>query len=116
MAMQLFCFPLIIIALSILPVSSANANPPNSYVVGTTWHCNNGYRRIGYQCQMRDIPANSFVHGSNWTCKNGYKRIGNQCQKMNVTANTSAGEPKLDCKTGYTRQADSCIKLTFLEK
>ena len=27
-------------------------------------------------------PANSYVYGSNWYCNEGYKKIGNECQKM----------------------------------
>ena len=78
-------------ALSVLLVSSANANPPNSHAVGTTWYCKSGYKRVGYQCQRRDKPNNSFITGSSWNCKNGYKRVGNQCQKMVVSAEVPLG-------------------------
>ena len=32
--------------------------------------------------QMKGQPANSYVYGSNWYCNEGYKKKGNRCASI----------------------------------
>ena len=57
-------------------------NPPNSYISGSNWYCNIGYKRNGQKCDKVIKPENSYYSGSNWYCNIGYKRNGNECTKM----------------------------------
>ena len=58
--------------------------PANSWVHGSNWYCNDGFKKSGNKCVsifagMASQPANSWVHSSNWYCNDGFKKSGNKC-------------------------------------
>ena len=95
--------------LSMIAVSS-NAQPENSYQVGSTWYCNSGYKRSGDQCVKFKVPENAWVQGSQWYCNSGYKRSGDQCVKLKVPANAWVQGSQWYCNSGYKRSGDQCVK------
>jgi hypothetical protein len=60
--------------------------PANAYVLGDKWYCNNGFRKVGNQCNRINVPANAYVLGDKWYCNNGFRKVGNQCNRINVPA------------------------------
>ncbi len=97
----------LILSIGFQGVGSAQipGQPANSYVMGSSWYCVNGYEKVGSQClsifrNMGGQPANSYVMGSSWYCVNGYEKVGSQCrsifarsQQAASSSNSSAGQP-----------------------
>jgi len=56
--------------------------PANSWVSGSQWFCNDGYRKVGESCEKVNAPANAWVTGSNWFCNDGYRKVGESCESI----------------------------------
>ena len=56
--------------------TSLNAQniPENAWASGTTWYCNDGYKKKENQCIKFIVPANAWVSGSSWYCNEGYSK------------------------------------------
>lgn len=86
-------------------------NPPNSYVYGSTWYCNSGYKKAGDECQKIYNPPNSYIYGSSWYCNSGYKKIENSCEKIENPPNSYVWGSNWYCNSGYKKVGDSCDKI-----
>lgn len=87
--------------------------PSNSYISGSDWYCNSGYKTIfdnsfnKVSCTKVVAPANAYVSGGDWYCNTGYKTIYNNsfdkvsCQKVIAPANAYVSGSDWYCKTGY---------------
>ncbi len=85
--------------------------PPNAWVSGSAWYCNEGYRKVGDSCEKLNVPANAWVSGSAWYCNEGYRKVGDSCEKLNVPANAWVSGSAWYCNEGYRKVGDSCEKL-----
>ena len=83
--------------------------PANAYASGTSWKCNNGYKKSGDRCIKKTvIPTNAHASGSSWVCNTGYKKAGSRCNKIYVPKNASLSGSSWKCNTGYTKIGTSC--------
>ncbi len=56
--------------------------PPNAHAFGSSWLCNQGYKKRGDGCVKIDVPPNAHAYGSSWLCNQGYKKRGDGCTTM----------------------------------
>ncbi len=87
--------------------------PANSYVSGSSWYCNTGYRTIfdnSYNktgCEKVIAPINAYVSGSDWYCNTGYRTIYDNsfqktsCQQVVAPANAYISGSDWYCSSGY---------------
>ena len=61
------------------PSANRSGSPANSWVSGSVWYCNDGYRKVGDKCEKLNVPANAWVSGSVWYCNDGYRKAGDTC-------------------------------------
>lgn len=85
--------------------------PANSYISGSNWYCNNGYKKIGNQCEKVQNPLNSYVSGASWYCNNGYKKVGTSCEKIINPINSYVSGSSWYCNNGYKKVAEQCVKV-----
>ncbi len=85
--------------------------PSNAWVSGSNWYCNDGFKKVGDQCEALRVPVNAWVSGSNWYCNDGYKKVGNSCEKLNVPRNARVSGSNWYCNDGYKKVGNSCEKL-----
>lgn len=83
--------------------------PANSWVYGSTWYCNDGYKQVGNSCEKVLAPANSWVYGSNWYCNDGYRQNGNTCEKVVAPANSWVYGSNWYCDDGYKQVGNKCV-------
>lgn len=88
--------------------SPRSAIPANSTLSGTTWYCNNGYRKVGETCELVRAPVNATVSGSTWYCNNGYRKIGETCDLVRAPANASVSGSTWYCNNGYRKVGETC--------
>jgi peptidoglycan hydrolase-like protein with peptidoglycan-binding domain len=88
--------------------TSQSQMPANSWVSGSTWYCNDGYRKIGDRCEAFKVPANSWVSGSTWYCNDGYRKIGDRCEAFKIPANSWVSGSTWYCNDGYRKIGDRC--------
>lgn len=96
------------------PSASGSTRPPvpeNSWVSGSNWYCNNGYRKVGGKCEALNIPVNAWVSGSNWYCNSGYQKVGDRCERFNVPQNAWVSGSNWYCNDGYRKVGDKCEML-----
>lgn len=95
------------------PSSSANRSgpPANSWVSGSNWYCNEGFKKVGDQCEALAVPANAFVSGSNWYCKEGFQKVGNECEALVVPRNAFVSGSNWYCKEGFRKVGNQCEAL-----
>ncbi len=77
-------FGIFLAAIPLVASTQMPRQPPNSWVHGINWYCNDGFEKSGNSCVsifagMPRQPPNSWVHGSNWYCNDGFKKSGNSC-------------------------------------
>ena len=76
--------------------------PPNTYVLGSNWYCNDGYKKVGNSCELVVCGANQFRSGTSCYCNSGYQVVNGQCEKVVCVANAYVGyDNKCYCKDGY---------------
>ena len=99
--------------LSAPPSPSANrsGSPANSFVSGSNWYCNEGFKKVGNQCEALAVPDNAFVSGSNWYCKEGFRKIGNECEALVVPRNAFVSGSNWYCKDGFRKVGNQCEAL-----
>jgi len=99
--------------LSAPPLPSANRSgpPANSWVSGSNWYCNEGFKKVGNQCEALAVPANAFVSGSNWYCKEGFRKVGNECEALVVPQNAFVSGSNWYCKEGFRKVGNQCEAL-----
>ncbi len=95
------------------PSPSANRSgpPANSFVSGSNWYCNEGFKKVGNQCEAVAVPDNAFVSGSNWYCKEGFRKIGNECEALVVPRNAFVSGSNWYCKEGFRKVGIQCEAL-----
>lgn len=89
----------------------ALAVPDNAFVSGSNWYCKEGFRKIGNECEALAVPRNAFVSGSNWYCKEGFRKVGSQCEALTVPANAFVSGSNWYCKEGFRRAGDRCMSV-----
>ena len=57
------------------PSAQRSGPPANSWVSGSNWYCNDGYKKVGNSCEKLNVPRNAWVSGSNWYCNDGFKKV-----------------------------------------
>jgi hypothetical protein len=90
-------------------VAPPKNRPANSYVLGSSWYCNDGYKKVGNTCEKVKNPANSYVLGPNWYCNDGYKKVGSACEKVKNPPNSYVLGPNWYCNDGYKKEGSSCV-------
>jgi hypothetical protein len=85
--------------------------PANAYVLGDKWYCNNGFRKVGNQCNRINVPANAYVLGDKWYCNNGFRKVGNQCNRINVPAKSYVLGDKWYCNNGFRKVGKQCNRI-----
>ena len=85
--------------------------PPNSFVYGSDWYCNKGYRKVGGSCEEVKAPPNSFVYGSDWYCNKGYRKVGGSCEEVKAPPNSFVYGSDWYCNKGFVKTADECKPL-----
>ena len=86
--------------------------PRNAWVSGSNWYCNDGFRKAGDQCEALNVPANAWVSGSNWYCNDGYRKVGERCEKLNVPRNAWVSGSNWYCNDGFRKVGDQCVALS----
>ena len=85
--------------------------PANAWVSGSTWYCNEGYRKVGDSCEKLKVPVNAWVSGSTWYCNEGYRRVGDTCEKLKVPANAWVSGSTWYCNDGFKRVGENCVSI-----
>lgn len=100
-------------SLSFPPSPNANRSgpPANSWVSGSNWYCNEGFKKVGNQCEALTVPDNAFVSGSNWYCKEGFRKVGNECEALVVPRNAFVSGSNWYCKEGFRKVENQCEAL-----
>lgn len=93
------------------PSVQRSGPPANSWVSGSNWYCNNGYKKVGNSCEKLNVPRNAWVSGSNWYCNDGFKKVGDQCEALNVPANAWISGSNWYCNDGYRKVGERCERL-----
>ena len=103
--------------LSVPPSSSAQrvGPPANSWVSGSSWYCNDGYKKVGNSCEKLVVPRNAWISGSNWYCNDGFRKIGDQCVALNVPDNAWVSGSNWYCNDGFRKAGDQCVALNVPE-
>ncbi|MEO3691353.1 peptidoglycan-binding domain-containing protein [Roseateles sp. DJS-2-20] len=86
--------------------------PRNAWVSGSNWYCNDGFRKVGDQCVALNVPDNAWVSGSNWYCNDGYRKAGDRCERLNVPRNAWVSGSNWYCNDGFRKVGDQCVALT----
>jgi hypothetical protein len=89
--------------------------PENAWVSGSAWYCNDGYRRQGDRCVAFAVPDNAWVSGSSWYCNDGYRRDGDRCVRFNVPENAWVSGGSWYCNDGFRRQGNECVRFAVPE-
>jgi len=82
--------------------------PPNSFVSGSQWYCNQGFRKVGNTCEQVQAPANSFISGSEWYCNQGFRKAGGSCEKVQSPPNSFISGAEWYCNQGFRKVGSSC--------
>jgi len=102
--------------------STSVSAPANSYVSGTSWYCNSGYKTIfdnsfnKIRCEKVLAPTNAYISGSDWYCISGYKTIYSNsfqktsCQQVVAPANAYVSGSDWYCITGYKTIYDNSFQ------
>lgn len=85
--------------------------PPNAWVSGSNWYCNDGFQKVENQCVALDVPDNAWVSGSNWYCNDGYRKVGDRCERLNVPRNAWVSGANWYCNDGYRKVGDACVSV-----
>ena len=93
------------------PSAQRSGPPANSWVSGSNWYCNDGYKKVGNSCEKLNVPRNAWVYGSNWYCNDGFKKVGDQCEALNVPANAWVSGSNWYCNDGYRKVGERCERL-----
>ncbi|WP_204275105.1 peptidoglycan-binding domain-containing protein, partial [Stenotrophomonas maltophilia] len=93
------------------PSANRSARPANSWVSGSNWYCNDGYKKVGNSCEKLAVPRNAWVSGSNWYCNDGFRKVGDQCIALNVPDNAWVSGSNWYCNDGYRKVGDRCERL-----
>ncbi|MGU5617574.1 peptidoglycan-binding domain-containing protein, partial [Aeromonas caviae] len=93
------------------PSAQRSGPPANSWVSGSNWYCNDGYKKVGNSCEKLNVPRNAWVYGSNWYCNDGFKKVGDQCEALNVPANAWVYGSNWYCNDGFKKVGDQCEAL-----
>ncbi len=93
------------------PSAQGSGPPANSWVSGSNWYCNDGYRKVGNNCEKLSVPRNAWVSGSNWYCNDGFRKAGDECEALNVPANAWVSGSNWYCNDGYRKVGERCEKL-----
>ena len=93
------------------PSAQRSGPPANSWVSGSNWYCNDGYKKVGNSCEKLNVPRNAWVSGSNWYCNDGFKKVGDQCEALNVPANAWVSGSNWYCNDGYRKVGERCERL-----
>ena len=93
------------------PSANRSARPANSWVSGSNWYCNDGYKKVGNSCEKLAVPRNAWVSGSNWYCNDGFRKAGDQCIALNVPDNAWVSGSNWYCNDGYRKVGDRCERL-----
>nr|WP_253941013.1 peptidoglycan-binding protein [Pseudomonas aeruginosa] len=93
------------------PSVQRSGPPANSWVSGSNWYCNDGYKKVGNSCEKLNVPRNAWVSGSNWYCNDGFKKVGDQCEALNVPANAWVSGSNWYCNDGYRKVGERCERL-----
>jgi hypothetical protein len=94
-----------------LPSANRSGPPANSFVSGSNWYCNEGFKKVGNQCEALAVPDNAFVSGSNWYCKEGFRKVGNECEALVVPRNAFVSGSNWYCKEGFRKVGNQCEAL-----
>ena len=97
--MKLFFF--IFIFLTALP-ARAESVPANARVSGSTWYCNEGFKKQNNQCLKFTVPQNARVSGSTWYCNDGFKKQGNSCTELSTEEYATLLEERAKTKASMT--------------
>ena len=90
------------------PSVQRSGPPTNSWVSGSNWYCNDGFRKVGDQCDALKVPANAWISGSNWYCNDGYRKVGERCERLNVPRNAWVSGSNWYCNDGSRKVGDQC--------
>jgi len=94
-------------------VSQVHAiNPENSFVQGSQWYCNTGFKKVGGKCEKVINPENSFVQGSQWYCNTGFKKVGGKCEKVINPENSFVQGSQWYCNTGFKKVGGKCSAMS----
>jgi hypothetical protein len=93
------------------PSAKRSGPPANSFFSGSDWYCNEGFKKVGNQCEALAVPDNAFVSGSNWYCKEGFRKIGNECEALVVPRNAFVSGSNWYCKEGFRKLGNQCEAL-----
>jgi hypothetical protein len=93
------------------PSVPAAGPPANSWVSGSSWYCNDGYKKVGNSCEKLIVPRNAWVSGSNWYCNDGFRKVGDECVALNVPDNAWVSGSNWYCNDGYRKAGDRCERL-----
>lgn len=86
--------------------------PDNAWVSGASWYCNDGYKKKGLRCEKFVIPKNAWVSGASWYCNGGYKKIDNSCQPFQIPENSTASGSMWYCNQGYQKIQNQCVQMS----
>jgi len=93
------------------PSTNRSGPPANSWVSGSNWYCNDGYKKVGNSCEKLVVPRNAWVSGSNWYCNDGFRKAGDQCIALNAPDNAWVSGSNWYCNDGYRKVGDRCERL-----
>lgn len=93
------------------PSVQRSGPPANSWVSGSNWYCNDGYKKVGNSCEKLNVPRNAWVSGSNWYCNDGYRKVGERCERLNVPQNAWVSGSNWYCNDGFRKVGDQCVAL-----
>lgn len=93
------------------PIANRSGPPANSWVSGSNWYCNEGFKKVGNQCEALAVPDNAFVSGSNWYCKEGFRKVGNECEALVVPPNAFVSGSNWYCREGFRKVGNQCEAL-----
>jgi hypothetical protein len=85
--------------------------PQNAFVMGSSWYCKEGFRKVGDECEALVVPQNAFVMGSSWYCKEGFRKVGDQCEALVVPQNAFVMGSSWYCKEGFRKVGDQCVSV-----
>lgn len=94
-----------------LPNTNRSGPPANSWISGSNWYCNEGFKKVGNQCEALAVPDNAFVSGANWYCKEGFRKVGNECEALVVPRNAFVSGSNWYCKEGFRKVGSQCEAL-----
>jgi len=85
---------------------------------GSGWLCDRGYRGVGGNCDVVDVPDNAYStnrsYGRGWECNRGYRMKDETSVIVKVPPNAYLGSPRGDswkCHRGYRAVGESCVAI-----